>query len=128
VKRTFRSPLYHAKVHLFWETPNDTYIRSLRRIAAEDPGDPDPDAAGMFWSFSERKTGRKVYSLWIEKTPKRPKEIGFLCHEVFHLTVEILRDVGLRWGAGASEEAFVYLFQSLLETILDKMERRVTTR
>lgn len=121
MKRTFYDPLYNRKILLFYGCPNEAYIKAIRKISADDPGLPDKGAAGMYYAFTEKNTDSKRYSIWIDRAPRRLRDMGTLCHEVFHLTVDILKDSGVRWGNGASEEAFTYLFEALVDKILEKM-------
>lgn len=121
MRRVFFDPIYNKKIFVYYGVPYSSYRRSIRRMSEDDPGDIDGQVCGVYCPFTEAKTGRRRYSIWVDKPPRRVREVGTLCHEVFHLTVDILRQTGVRWGNGASEEAFVYLFEGLLDKILEKM-------
>jgi hypothetical protein len=86
------------------------------------------DKAGVdsndFASFYSTPTGRTThYYIWLSTFRNTPRDIAHLCHEVLHLTFEVMRYVGLKHTV-ASEEAYTYYFDSMLKQALQFLRRK----
>lgn len=88
---------------------NDSLLKII-----EDGGDTDDYSA----SFYFRGDGTGIIHLF--KYPTTPKEISEASHEVLHATFHALNYVGVEFEPGASNEAYTYLHQWILENLLDK--------
>ena len=76
---------------------------------------PAPHLAGMA-SYPEPAAP----VLWMERTPHSPVEIGTLVHELSHIVLRYLDDVGMRHDDHTTE-VFSYLMDALTSAVLERV-------
>lgn len=71
--------------------------------------------------------GTTVYSashnaffVWLPELPKTAQEVGFLVHELFHVTYAVMENIGVSLSED-SEEAFAYTIGYLTEKIIEML-------
>lgn len=68
----------------------------------------------------EHTDGTQVHIIWMEKWNSDIRDFGLLAHEVLHLTIGVLDDLGFRLHE-SSEEAYTYYLQHLISQCLGKL-------
>lgn len=58
--------------------------------------------------------------LWMESVPHSPKEIGTLVHELSHVVLRYVNDLGMDHGR-ATTEVYAYLLDALTTAVLEKV-------
>lgn len=114
-------PVYREKVPIFYDAcpaqMND-YLATKYGIEQDVV---DEGSSGMMVELTGEDA--KYFLVWLEQFKNEPFYIGILCHEMNHLALAILRDVGIK-ACPETEESFTYLQQYYVTTFLNKFAKR----
>lgn len=95
----------------------------IKKTAAKESCEcPDADAYVLEFDENEVKgkdSGGRI-ALYMLEIPKDSYSISVLVHECMHLTAKILLPRRIELDSDGSEEAYAYLIEYLVRTILDK--------
>jgi hypothetical protein len=76
------------------------------------------DCRGLYFKSRPKQGG----ILWLDKTPRSPKEIGYLTHEVGHAVVDMHAQRGLNLDPD-NDETFCYAIAHGVTSILEGLKK-----
>jgi hypothetical protein len=107
---------YYKVVVLMSGSPKACNRYLVKEWKVEIPDLIDSDCAGeaIECPFMD---GSTMYVIWVNRFSEKAEHMGVLMHELYHITVKILKSVGIRYS-DSSEESFAYMIQFLTEKSL----------
>lgn len=110
---------YRRRVFVFLGYPHQQVQQWVKKNHNCDLGNQD-NANGTLYTLENKD--EIFYLLWVEKISNKPKDIFVVAHEALHLIFSILpsRDVPL---TKQTEEAYIYLFEQLMNDIFNQWQQ-----
>jgi hypothetical protein len=118
-----REPIFNSSVHVFRSCNIEGLNAWIKKYCASDSKlfDPKEEANTEGLSIMRNNPeGKIIRIIWLRDLSWRPRQLGILSHEVFHLTCDILTGNQITISGGESETAAYlheYYFRSILKHI-----------
>ena len=115
IVRMIKDRMYQKRIMLIYGDRYDKVNAYLvKRFGKKVERFDEDEQGGMLEVMHKR---RKYFILWLERINKSPRDLGYLAHEVLHLTFIISQYLGFKINA-ESDEPICYYHQYLFENII----------